>query len=140
MYFIQRIKPELALRLGLGLTHLYSGQYLIRHPTAWFWAVPFWLREIIAQALEIETYLKIQGVIEIIFALVLLAWFIKGRPVFYVALLSTLEFTVILLLAFLSFSEVNFFITFRDIGLLGAASALLIIYLKKERPNEVGPQ
>lgn len=131
MTFLQKIKPEWALRLGLGFTYLYSGQDLIRHPTAWLWAVPFWLREIIMRVAEIETYIKIQGAIEIVFALVLLLWFIKGRWVRYVAFLSFIEFTAILILAFLPWSETNFITTFRDIGLLGAALALLIISFKE---------
>jgi hypothetical protein len=44
-----------------------------------------------------------------------------------VALLSAFEFAAILMLALFPFSEANFLITFRDIGLLGAAVALFIL-------------
>lgn len=136
MSFLQKLNPEFILRLGLGLTYLYSGQNLIQHPAAWTWAIPYWLREIMGQAIDVLLYIKIQGAVEILFALVLLAWFIRGRWVRYVAFLSSLEFTMILILAFLPFSETNFIVTFRDMGLFGAALALLIITLPHALPVE----
>lgn len=132
MAFLQKIQPEWVLRITLGFTYLYSGQDLVRHPTAWIWAIPFWLREIMGVVLDVLFYIRIQGVIEVLFALVLLVWFIKGRWVRYVAFLSLLEFAAILILAFSPFSETNFTVTFRDIGLLGSALALFILLLRKE--------
>ncbi len=116
--------------------YLYSGYHLMAHPRAWYWVLPYWLREIIAQIIPLDGYLRMQGALEIFMALVLLAWFAKPPLVKLVALLSTLEFLTIFILAFLPFSEVNFSITFRDIGLLGAALALLIITLSRDLPKE----
>lgn len=116
-----------SLRLGFGIMYLYSGYDLIMHPTAWYWAVPLWLRTAISQIIALQTYLQLQGAVEIIFALVLFAWFIKPAVVKGIALLSAVEFAAILILALLPWSEANFLITFRDIGLLGGAIALFVI-------------
>jgi len=127
-----RINPEWSLRVSLGVMYLYSGIDLVQHPTAWHWALPYWLKQFIGNFLELNTYLRLQGAVEIIFALVLLAWFLKPVFVTWVAALSTLEFAVILVLAFIPWSEAIFLITFRDIGLFGASLALLAIALQKQ--------
>lgn len=131
--FLQKIRPEWYLRLGLGLMYLYSGIDLVRHPTAWYWALPYWLRQYITAGVPLDMYLRIQGAIEILLALILLGWFLPRSLVRVAAVVAALEFAIILILAFLPFSEANFLITFRDIGLLGAALALLIILQKVYR-------
>ena len=133
MSFLAKINPEWSLRLGFGITYLYSGLDLIRHPTAWYWALPLWFKNLITSAVNLNTYLRFQGIIEIFFAVVLLGWFFKRATVKIVALLSALEMALILAFAFLPWSEANFLITFRDIGLLGGAVALLAILFKKDR-------
>ena len=140
MKFLQKISPEWSLRLAVGLTYLYSGQDIIRHPTAWIWALPYWLRQMITAAMPLDVYLRIQGSLEIIFALALLAWFLKPRIVYWVAMVSALEFFIILLLAFFPWSEANFSITFRDIGLLGASLALVSILERKINDSNFPPQ
>ncbi|MBI4994785.1 hypothetical protein HZC21_04050 [Candidatus Peregrinibacteria bacterium] len=112
--------------------YVFSGQDLMRHPTAWHWAMPLWLREMISSVVSLNTYLKFQGAVEIIFALVLLAWFLKPVIVRIVAALSTLELIGILILAFAPWNETNFLITFRDIGLVGASLALWIMLTKEK--------
>ena len=133
MSFLKKINPEWSLRIGFGIMYLYSGSDLIRHPTAWYWAMPLWFKNLITSAVNLNTYLRFQGIIEIVFAFVLLGWFFKRATVKIVALLSSLEMALILAFAFLPWSEANFLITFRDIGLLGGALALLAILLKKDR-------
>ena len=119
------------MRIGLGAMYLYSGYDLMAHPTAWHWALPYWLRQVITQFMPLDTYLRMQGVVEIIMALVLLAWFLQPVIVKWIAMLSALEFLTILVFAFVPFSEANLLITFRDIGLLGASLALLATLLRK---------
>ena len=131
MIILKKINPEWSLRLGLGLMYLYSGYDLFMHPTAWVWAIPFWLRVVIGYVAALNSYLRFQGIIEIIFAAVFLAWFLPKGLARWTALLATLEFAAILVLAFMPWSETNFLITFRDIGLLGAASALFILLSKE---------
>jgi len=84
--------------------------------------------------MPVESYLRLQGAAELTMAFILFAWFLNHNFVKAVAVVSIVEFAFILLFA------PQFSITFRDIGLLGAALTLLIIYLKKERTNEVGLQ
>ena len=127
MNFFQKIKPEWPLRIALGAMYLYSGIDLVRHPTAWHWALPYWMREIITSVLSLDTYLVGQGIVELAFAVVLLAWFLPRGAVWVVTVASVFEFAAILILAFVPFSEVNFSITFRDIGLLGASIALFLL-------------
>ncbi len=131
MSFLNRISVEWSLRLGLGVMYLYSGFDLMRHPGSWHWALPYWLSGWIEQVVAVNTYLMFQGFIEILMALIFLAWFIKPKIVFWVALVSTLELFGILVLAFIPFKEANFLITFRDIGLLGASLALTGLLWRK---------
>lgn len=133
MSLLKKINPEWSLRIGFGIMYLYSGSDIIRHPTAWYWAMPFWFKKLITSVTSLDAYLRFQGIIEIFFAVVLLGWFFKTAIVKIVALLSALEMAGILAFAFLPWSEANFLITFRDIGLFGGAVALLVILFKKER-------
>ena len=128
MSLLKKLTPEWALRLGLGIMYLYSGFDIFSHPSAWYWAMPYWLKQFITSFVSLGAYLKLQGVLEIIFAAIFLAWFLKPAFVKWVALLSTLEFAAILLLAFVPWNETNFLITFRDIGLLGASLALFVLF------------
>ena len=119
----------------MGITYLYSGFDLFRHPTAWYWALPIWVKQLIASLVDINLYLKLQGIAEIILAVLLLSWFLKRVLIKWIALISALELAAILLLAFLPFSQANFLITFRDIGLLGAALSLFVILSKETKPS-----
>lgn len=123
--FLQKIKPELPLRLGLGFMYFYSGRDLLLYPSGWTWALPLWFSNIINQTVPIETYLRMQGVVELLMAFILLSWFLNRNFVKIVAAISSVEFIFILLFA------PQFSITFRDIGLLGAALALLIMILSR---------
>ena len=118
---VRKLSPEWMLRLGLGGLYLYSGYDLLVNPSGWTWAVPFWFSKIVTAAMPLQTYLQLQGAIELTFAAVLLLWFIPRRMVAFVSLLSAFEFLFILIFA------PQFSITFRDIGLLGAALALAIL-------------
>src|SRR3989344_1446153 len=109
-------KAQWALRLGLGLMYLYSGIDLFRHPTAWHWALPMWLRDIITQ-------------------FIFLCWVMPKVIVKFAALISLLEMLGILILAFFPFSGANFAITFRDIGLLGASTALFFLVAGRDDGN-----
>ena len=115
---------EWALRLGFGFLFLYSGLDLVRHPTGWYWAVrplPLVVQNLIDNSIGIDRYLRMQGAVELIFALVFLMWFVPRWIVKIVSLLVALEMAAILLLVGLSGD------TFRDIGLLGGALALFFI-------------
>ena len=126
--YLSKLTPEWSLRLGLGLMYVYSGVDILRHPTAWFWAVrplfrylPLSVQASFTKPAVMINFLRIQGVIEMLFAVILLAWFLPKRYAKWVAGLTTLEMAGILLLIPIDA------VTFRDIGLLGAGLALFLI-------------
>ena len=124
--FLHRISPALLLRLGLGLMYVYSGIDFLVHPTAWLWAIgalPLPIKQMIATTIGTEKYLMLQGIGELVMAVVFLAWFLPKKLVGVVAALATVEMAAILLFVGLDA------ITFRDIGLLGAAGALFVMSL-----------
>lgn len=124
MSILRKLSPEWYLRLGLGLMYVYSGIDIFRHPTAWYWALrplPQFLQVIINNEIGINNYLKIQAVGELALAFLLLAWFLPRRFVRWAAGLAAVEMALILW--FVGIDAV----TFRDIGLLGAALALLAL-------------
>ena len=113
--------PERALRAGLGVMFLYSGYDIFMHPLSWTWAVPAWFGKMVGAVMPVEAYLRIQGASELAMGalfLVPLKWPWALRIISFVALLE--------MAAILLFSGVDA-ITFRDIGLVGAAAALLLI-------------
>ena len=126
--FLSKLTPEWALRAGLGIMYMYSGIDIVRHPTAWFWAIrpvfkwfPEGMRATFTQPDFMKSFLISQGIVEIIFALVLLAWFLSKKFAKYVAGLTALEMAAILFLIPIDA------VTFRDFGLLGGALALFLI-------------
>lgn len=128
MKFLQKISPEWSLRLGLGVMYLYSGIDILRHPTAWFWAVrpifkwfPANMQASLTQSAFMKKFLISQGVVEVIFALILLAWFLPKKYAKLIAALITLEMAGILFLIPIDA------VTFRDFGLFGAGLALFLI-------------
>lgn len=128
---LAKINPEWPLRLGLGLMYLYSGYDIYQYPKAWTWAIPYWFRQAVEVVMNIETYLVIQGIGEIILGLLFLAWFSGRWGLRVAALFSTIEMAGILLFTGVTST------TFRDIGLLGASFALMIISFKDvPRANE----
>lgn len=128
----QKNYAEWALRLGLGLMFLYSGLDIMMHPTAWYWAVrglPIVIQDTI-NAVGIDTYLKFHGASEYVLAFAMLGWFLPRGITSIAALAATAELALILLLV-----GVNY-ITFRDIGLLGAALSLVIMSWSRPPPME----
>lgn len=123
MGVLRTTRVNLALRLGLGVMYLYSGFDIIFHPTAWTWVIRQLPVVIQNPIMSIGgggvTFLTIQGAVEILFALVFLAWFLPRTLVWLVTLLSAFEMGFILLLVGLDA------VTFRDIGVLGASIALM---------------
>ena len=125
---INKISPEWILRISLAIMYFYSGFDLVRHPKSWYWAVrslPNFAQGII-NYLGIDLFLQIQGFIELIFAVILILWFLPKVFSMIVAILTTVEMALILI--FVGIDG----ITFRDIGLLGASISLYII-LRKNR-------
>ncbi len=123
MTILRKINAEWVLRFSLGAMYLYSGIDIVRHPSAWTWAIrdlPIFINEPIT-AFGVEKFLYIQGIGEIILAILLLLWFMSKKVVKYAGLLSAIEMAAIVLLVGVDA------VTFRDIGLIGAGLALFLI-------------
>ena len=108
--------------------YLYSGIDILRHPTGWFWAVrplfkwfPAGMQASLSQPSFMKNFLMVQGVIEVVFAVTLLAWFLPKKYAKWVAGLTALEMAGILFLIPIDA------VTFRDFGLLGGGLALFLI-------------
>ncbi|MEK7622013.1 MAG: hypothetical protein AAB415_02430 [Patescibacteria group bacterium] len=123
---MNRLKPELVLRLSLALTYFYSGYSLLTSPKSWTQFAPLWFRDFLDSLnFPLTAFVQVQGAIEIIMALVFVIWFMPRRWVRYAAFLSSLEMGLILF-----FTGIDL-ITFRDIGLLGLSFAIFLIYRER---------
>ena len=123
---INKLSPEWVLRIFLAATYIYSGLDLLKHPKSWHWAVrplPNFAQEVI-NSFGLDLFLQIQGVVELTFAIILILWFLPKILTLVVAALTAIEMAVILFLVGLDG------VTFRDIGLLGAAISLYILIYK----------
>ncbi len=125
------INPSWALRLGLGLMYIYSGYDLFYNPQHWYGFVPQWFSSGVTSLVSIEAYLRFQGVGEFIIGLLFLAWFSGAWGVRIASALAVLEMALIII--FVGIDP----ITFRDIGLLGAAIAILGISFQETRTDLV---
>jgi len=117
------MKSIVPLRLGLGLVYLYSSISILRNPIEWEWAVrqlPKFFQNSI-DGIGILVFLRIQGVVELIFSLGLLLWFLPKKATRLVAGLAAIQMTGILLLVGIDG------VTFRDLGLLGGLVAVFIM-------------
>ena len=115
-----RIRTEWPLRLGCGFVNLYSGFFLLTDPIRYYKYVPGWLSHVANGVVSLDAYLRVQGIGEMMIAIGLLGWFFPRWCVRLAAMLFTVQMTVILI-----FAGVDA-VTFRNIGLVGAALALLI--------------
>ncbi len=127
---IKNLNPLIFLRLGLGLTYLYSGYDLFFNPQHWYGFVPSALYKLFTTLPAIDNYLKFQGLAELAIGTLFLCLFNKTWTVKIASVLTTVEMVLILL--FVGIDP----ITFRDIGLLGGALTLLFISFKKDRGSE----
>src|SRR2546428_10409044 len=115
-----RIRSELPLRLGCGCVNLYAGFFLLTDPARYYRYVPNWLSHVANAVASVDTYLRLQGIGEIIIALCLLGWFFPRWCVRVASTLLTVEMTLILVCTGVDA------VTFRNMGLVGAALALLL--------------
>lgn len=104
--------PYLFLRVGLGLTFLFIGVDILRHPTVWLGFVP----QETMFSLDRDTMLKMGGLFDITIGLLLT---IKAWPRVAAAL------AVIHLLGIFSLNGIDGVLA-RNIGLLGTAIAVMV--------------
>lgn len=121
MNILDKISTQLFLRLGLGAMFVYSGLDILLHPNSWTWALrglPAFIQTQIDRVGP-EMYLRGQGIAELMMAAAFLAWFLP-RPLVRIAAF----FAAVEMIAILVFVGVDA-VTFRDIGLVGAALGVL---------------
>ncbi len=104
--------PHFFLRWGLGLTFLWIGVDILRHPSLWIGYVP----ENLLFSLPRETVLRANGLFDVLVGLALIAQFLPKLA----ALLATVH-----LAGIVATSGIGA-VLIRDVGLLGAALALLL--------------
>lgn len=114
--------------------YLYSGYDLFVKPYHWYGFVPQWFSQMVTQVTAIDNYLRIQGIGEALIGVLLLAWFLPSIAVRVASFIMILEMGMIFL--FVGIDP----ITFRDIGLLGAALALLIMTISPDFSKEISGQ
>ncbi len=114
------IHPAWPLRIGLGLMYLYSGIGFLHNPLDWQGFLPTGFAAVVERVIPLSAYLAFQGIGELALAAVFLGWFLPLMAVRIAAVAAALEFTGILFLTGLDL------VTFRDIGLLGAALTLAL--------------
>lgn len=132
--FVKKINPEWPLRLGLGLMYVYSGFGFIRNPVDWQGFLPQWFLQTVTTFMPAETYLRFQGVAELVIAFLMLAWFLPRWGIRLAALAALFEFLFILV-----FVPIDL-VTFRDIGLLGGALSLLLLSRREAGGRTLGDE
>lgn len=128
MRFLKKVTPEVLLRFGFGLMYLYSGYDLIANPQHWYGFVPRWFSQVVADEIgSVGIYLRLQGAGELLLGFLFLAWFLPRTLLRLASLAAAAEMALIIL--FVGVDP----ITFRDIGLLGAGAALIIMAFQKTK-------
>ncbi|HSX33285.1 MAG TPA: hypothetical protein VLF91_03040 [Candidatus Saccharimonadales bacterium] len=107
---------SLVLRVGLAFVFLYAAISALLHPLVWIGYVP----NMVAKVVDPKAVLNLMSVIQIGVA----AWLIFGKAVRYAGALA-----VLLLGGIILGNLNNLVITFRDIGLLLAAIAVVLLDL-----------
>jgi len=115
-----RIRIEWPLRIGCGGVNLYAGFFLLTDPARFYKYIPGWLSHGAEAVASVDVYLRLQGIGELMIALGLLGWFVPRWCVRVASALLTVEMMLILLCVGVDA------VTFRNVGLLGAALSLLI--------------
>ena len=116
---MNNVDSELPLRLGCGLVNLYAGFFLLADPARFYKYVPGWLSQIANDVASVDVYLRFQGIGELVIATCLLGWFMPRWCVRMASILLAAEMTLILVFAGIDA------VTFRNLGLVGAAFSLL---------------
>jgi uncharacterized membrane protein YphA (DoxX/SURF4 family) len=108
------------LRLALGFPFLYASFGSLTSPKDWIWYIPDWL----AHILPPEPLLLGHGAFELFLG----AWLLTGKKTMIAAYVAATDLTINTLLNIQTFNVV-----FRDVGLLAAAIALVLLHKESEK-------
>ncbi len=112
-----KFSPELALRLGLGLTFIYAATQGLLDPQAWVGFVPHW----VGALMPISSFLTIHSIFELLLGIAILVglWLPASSLIAFADILA--------ILVFYGVDD----LTFRDFGLMLSALALFLLTTKK---------
>lgn len=110
-----KITPILLLKVAVAFAFLYPPIAAVFNPSAWIWFVPDFVEMFVSK----EFFLHAFGLVEVIIALGIL--FMK-KPIVPLIAASAILFVIVVI----DFS--TFDIVFRDISILLAALALILMY------------
>lgn len=105
---------SLAIRIGLAIVFAYAGIDALLHPEVWIAFIPEFSNSIIDPKLALDIISVAQ--------ILLVVWLLSGKYIVYSAIVS-----IALLGGIMVTNPDTFLITFRDIGLIGAAIALIFL-------------
>lgn len=115
-----KITPTLLLRVAIAFAFLYPPIAAVLNPTAWIWFVPDFVELFIAK----EVFLHVFGVVEVLIALGVL---FMRNPFWPAAAASVILFIIVVI------DLSTFDIVFRDVSILLAALALILLTKKDQR-------
>lgn len=113
-----KITPTLLLRVAVAFAFLYPPISAVLNPTAWIWFVPDFVELFVSK----EVFLHAFGIVEVLIALGVL---FMRNPILPAAAASVILFVIVVI----DFSTLD--IVFRDISILLAAVALILMYRKE---------
>lgn len=111
---------SLILRLSLGFAFIYAAISHYFSPDSWLQFYPDFMQDIVSE----KWYSIAASLGELAFGLMI----ISGRLTYYLAILSALALSVILV-----FNLDQMFILFRDVSLIGASIALAVLHSGEHR-------
>lgn len=118
-----KIDPDLFLRLAVAFAFLYPPVSAYLNPTAWLWFVPDFVELVVSK----QVFLNVFGVMEIALALAII--FMKNPT--YPLFAASAILAGILVLDYTAFDVV-----FRDVSILLAAVALILLH-RERRTNTI---
>lgn len=105
---------SLIIRIGLAAVFAYAAIDAFREPAAWVSYIPVFTTKFIAAKIALDLIS--------VFQLALVIWLLTGKYIKYAAVISAALLSGIML-----FNFSTFLITFRDLGLVAAAIALVFL-------------
>ena len=115
------------LRFGLGVMFFYSGYQTVADPmirSDLFRGLPSFF-DIVLNIIPLEVWFRLLGILELVIAVLFLAWFLPKKTVFWAGLVATVDVAILLAVFGLSYNTVPY------VGILGAAVATTLFYKKK---------
>lgn len=106
------------LRSGIALSFLYASISSFLQPTAWIGFFPIWLTNLVPGNVLVTLFS--------IFEIILAIWLISNKKIYYASIVSIVVLALIIIVNIKALD-----IIFRDIPILFAAIALLVMYKDK---------